>query len=76
VCFRLYAAAEFAKFDPFSAPEIHRVELTSVALQLLALNPDQDPCKFPFIEPPVEGGMQVGVLTIYNSMGIFSSGGA
>ena len=60
VCFRLYSAAEFAKFDSFSAPEIHRVELTAVALQLLALRPDADPCKFPFIEPPAAGGMQVG----------------
>lgn len=59
MCFRLYSQLEFFKFTPYSAPEIQRVDLTSVALQLKALRPDADPCAFPFIEPPVEGSMQV-----------------
>jgi HrpA-like RNA helicase len=33
-CYRLYSKTEFDKFDAFSPPEIHRVELTSVVLQL------------------------------------------
>jgi len=51
VCYRLYAESDYNDLQPFSTPEIQRVPLDSLLLQMISIGiPD---CrKFPFIEPP------------------------
>jgi len=51
VCFRLFSEQEYQAMTPYSKPEIERVPLDSLVLQMVAMGlPD---CrKFPFIEPP------------------------
>ncbi|KAK9503325.1 hypothetical protein O3M35_011924 [Rhynocoris fuscipes] len=50
-CYRLYTEADYAAMADFTPPEIHRVPLDSLLLQMIAIGlPDAR--KFPFIEPP------------------------
>merc|ERR1719494_404651 len=51
VCFRLYSEQEYQAMAPYSKPEIERVPLDSLVLQMVSMGlPD---CrKFPFIDPP------------------------
>lgn len=62
VCFRLYSEAEYESLSAYSTPEIQRVPLNSLLLQLVALG-IPDVRKFPFLEPPpsdsVEEAIQV-----------------
>ncbi|XP_071481519.1 probable ATP-dependent RNA helicase DHX34, partial [Diadema antillarum] len=51
VCFRLYAESDYDSFQAYSTPEIQRVPLDSLLLQMVALGL-KDPRQFPFIEPP------------------------
>ncbi|ODN01337.1 putative ATP-dependent RNA helicase DHX34 [Orchesella cincta] len=57
VCYRIYSEAEYDELQPYSTPEIQRVPLDSLLLQMIAIGiPD---CrKFPFIEPPSEESME------------------
>ncbi|KAK7573392.1 hypothetical protein V9T40_010583 [Parthenolecanium corni] len=51
VCFRLYTESDYAAMSEYTTPEIQRVSLDSVLLQMIAMGlPDVR--KFPFIEPP------------------------
>jgi len=51
VCFRLYSEKEYGDFDAYSTPEIQRVPLDSMILQMISMGlPDAR--LFPFIEPP------------------------
>jgi hypothetical protein len=51
VCFRLFSETEYQAMEAYSKPEIERVPLDSLVLQMVSMGlPD---CrKFPFIEPP------------------------
>ena len=51
VCFRLYEESDFAGRPAFSDPEIRRVNLASVVLQMHAFNLGEIQ-RFPFIDPP------------------------
>ena len=51
VCFRLYSESDYDALQAYSTPEIQRVPLHSLVLQMLALGL-QNARKFPFIEPP------------------------
>ena len=51
VCYRLYDEEDFRGRQAFTDPEIHRVNLASVLLQMQAFNLGQIET-FPFIEPP------------------------
>ncbi|XP_033607605.1 probable ATP-dependent RNA helicase DHX34 isoform X2 [Cryptotermes secundus] len=56
VCYRLFSEEEYAKMDQYSTPEIQRVPLDSLLLQMVAMGlPDAR--KFPFIEPPPPGAL-------------------
>ncbi len=44
VCFRLYNESDYDEFQEYSTPEIHRVPLDTLILQMLALGL-QDPRK-------------------------------
>ena len=51
VCFRLYSEDDYTEFSQYSTPEIHRVPLDSLVLQMASLGL-HDATLFPFIEPP------------------------
>ncbi|MEM7078904.1 MAG: ATP-dependent RNA helicase HrpA [Pseudomonadota bacterium] len=51
VCYRLFTAEDFASRPEFTDPEIRRVNLAAVMLQMLAFNLG-DIARFPFIDPP------------------------
>ncbi|XP_077992529.1 putative ATP-dependent RNA helicase DHX34 [Glandiceps talaboti] len=51
VCFRLYEESDYNDFQEYATPEIHRVPLDSLILQMIAMGlPNAR--SFPFIEPP------------------------
>ncbi|XP_059177423.1 probable ATP-dependent RNA helicase DHX34 isoform X2 [Physella acuta] len=51
VCFRLYEESDYNMFEEYSTPELQRVPLDSLILQMISMGlPDAR--KFPFIEPP------------------------
>ncbi|XP_075729943.1 putative ATP-dependent RNA helicase DHX34 isoform X2 [Rhipicephalus microplus] len=63
VCFRLYSEAEYESLAAYSMPEIQRVPLNSLLLQLVALGlPDVR--KFPFLEPPSSESIEEAVQTL------------
>ena len=50
-CFRLFSEKDYAEFSAYATPEIQRVPLDSMILQMVSMGlPDAR--KFPFIEPP------------------------
>ncbi len=51
VCIRLYAEADFAAREPFTAPEVLRTNLASVILRMASLELGE-PQDFPFLDPP------------------------
>jgi HrpA-like RNA helicase len=51
VCFRLYSVEDYNAFNEFTTPEIKRVPLNSLLLQMISMGL-KDVRKFPFIEPP------------------------
>ena len=63
VCFRLYAESEYASFSPYSKPEIERVPLDSLILQMIAMGlPDAR--KFPFIESPPPESLENSIMVL------------
>ena len=51
VCFRLYEENEYKALNQYSTPEIQRVPLDNLILQMISMGlPNAR--KFPFIEPP------------------------
>jgi HrpA-like RNA helicase len=63
VCFRLYSEAEYGSLSPYSKPEIERVPLDSLVLQMVAMGlPDAR--KFPFIEPPPPESLENSILVL------------
>ncbi|PIK34094.1 putative ATP-dependent RNA helicase DHX34 [Apostichopus japonicus] len=61
VCFRLYDESDFDGFQDYSTPEIQRVPLDSLALQMLSLGM-KNPRVFPFIEPPPVASMETSLV--------------
>lgn len=51
VCFRLYSQDDYNMFKEFTTPEIKRVPLSSLLLQMVSMGL-KNVRKFPFIEPP------------------------
>ncbi|XP_068273657.1 probable ATP-dependent RNA helicase DHX34 isoform X1 [Nyctibius grandis] len=51
VCYRLYAESDYDAFSPYPVPEIQRVALDALVLQLKSMGLG-DPRTFPFLEPP------------------------
>lgn len=63
VCYRLYSDKEYDEFESYSAPEIHRVPLESLLLQMVAMGlPDAR--LFPFIEPPPKESIEGSILSL------------
>ncbi|KAG5452072.1 DEAH (Asp-Glu-Ala-His) box polypeptide 34 [Clonorchis sinensis] len=51
VCYRFYTQEDYEEFERFSTPEIRRVPLETLALQMMVMGLP-DVTRFPFIEPP------------------------
>ncbi|XP_071450187.1 probable ATP-dependent RNA helicase DHX34 [Hetaerina americana] len=63
VCFRLYTEEEFNSLESYTTPEIQRVPLDSLLLQMVSMGlPDAR--KFPFLEPPPAESIENSILTL------------
>ncbi|KAF7233194.1 hypothetical protein EG68_06116 [Paragonimus skrjabini miyazakii] len=51
LCFRLFSQEDYESFEPFSTPEIRRVPLETLVLQMIVMGLP-DVTRFPFIEAP------------------------
>ncbi|XP_036417540.1 probable ATP-dependent RNA helicase DHX34 [Colossoma macropomum] len=60
VCYRLYAESDYEAFAPYPVPEIHRVALDSLVLQMKSMGLG-DPLSFSFIDPPPSSSIQTAV---------------
>lgn len=59
VCYRLYSEQDFLARPPYTTPEIHRSNLASVVLRMMAFKLG-DIRTFPFIDPPAENAITGG----------------
>ncbi|KAF7665323.1 hypothetical protein LDENG_00147820 [Lucifuga dentata] len=60
VCYRLYAESDYDAFASYPVPEIHRVALDSLVLQMKSMCLG-DPLSFVFIDPPPAASIQTAV---------------
>ncbi|TNN66622.1 putative ATP-dependent RNA helicase DHX34 [Liparis tanakae] len=60
VCYRLYAESDYDAFAPYPVPEIHRVALDSLILQMKSMSLG-DPLSFVFIDPPPAASIQTAI---------------
>ncbi|XP_042269194.1 probable ATP-dependent RNA helicase DHX34 [Thunnus maccoyii] len=73
VCYRLYAESDYDAFAPYPVPEIHRVALDSLILQMKSMSLG-DPLSFVFIDPPPAASIQAAV-TYLKEQGALDSRG-
>ncbi len=73
ICVRLYDEAEHADFADWSQPEIQRVNLASVLLQMASLDLG-DIEHFPFLDPPNARAVEEGRATL-TELGAFGPSG-
>ncbi|XP_012261756.2 probable ATP-dependent RNA helicase DHX34 [Athalia rosae] len=63
VCYRLYSEEEYEALEKYSTPELQRVPLDSLLLQMVSMGlPDSR--KFPFIEPPPPESIENSILSL------------
>ena len=63
VCFRLFSEKDYMAMAPYSKPEIERVPLDSLVLQMVSMGlPDAR--KFPFIEPPAAESLENSISSL------------
>ena len=63
LCIRLYSEDDFTNFQPYTTPELQRVSLDAVVLQMAAMGVN-DPKTFPFLEPPSENAINSAVTLL------------
>ncbi|KAM9853793.1 putative ATP-dependent RNA helicase DHX34 [Aulostomus maculatus] len=73
VCYRLYAESDYDAFASYAVPEIHRVALDSLVLQMKSMGLG-DPLSFVFIDPPPAASIQTAV-TYLKEQGALDSRG-
>ncbi|KAG8448719.1 hypothetical protein GDO86_015696 [Hymenochirus boettgeri] len=61
VCYRLYAESDYDSFSPYPVPEIQRVALDALVLQMKSMDLG-DPRHFPFIEQPPMSSLETAIL--------------
>ncbi|XP_074075275.1 putative ATP-dependent RNA helicase DHX34 [Macrotis lagotis] len=61
VCYRLYAESDYDAFAPYPVPEIQRVALDALVLQMKSMGLGE-PRKFPFIEPPPAASLETAII--------------
>ncbi|KAJ1544680.1 DEAH (Asp-Glu-Ala-His) box polypeptide 34, partial [Nowakowskiella sp. JEL0078] len=62
-CFRLYTENEYASLPSFPVPEIRRVQVHPLALQIVALGLG-DPLNFDFVEKPEEESLKEAMIAL------------
>ena len=63
VCFRLFSEKDYQAMAPYSKPEIERVPLDGLILQMVSMGlPDAR--KFPFIEPPTAESLENSITSL------------
>lgn len=72
VCFRLYAESDYDAFVPYAVPEIRRVALDALVLQMKSMSVG-DPRTFPFIEPPPPASLETAILYLRDQGALDSS---
>ncbi|XP_035316069.1 probable ATP-dependent RNA helicase DHX34 isoform X1 [Cricetulus griseus] len=72
VCYRLYAESDYDAFAPYPVPEIRRVALDSLVLQMKSMSVG-DPRTFPFIEPPPPASLETAILYLRDQGALDSS---
>nr|XP_058901721.1 probable ATP-dependent RNA helicase DHX34 isoform X3 [Kogia breviceps] len=72
VCFRLYAESDYDAFAPYPVPEIRRVALDALVLQMKGMSVG-DPRTFPFIEPPPPTSLETAILYLRDQGALDSS---
>ena len=72
LCIRLYAEADYAARPAYSEPEIQRVNLASVVLQMRAFGLG-DIERFPFLDPPEPKAIK-DALTLLHELGALTDG--
>ncbi|XP_067412662.1 LOW QUALITY PROTEIN: probable ATP-dependent RNA helicase DHX34 [Emydura macquarii macquarii] len=60
VCYRLYAESDYDAFAPYPVPEIQRVALDALVLQMKSMGLG-NPRTFPFLEPPPVSSLETAV---------------
>ncbi|KAJ6663570.1 hypothetical protein lerEdw1_009649 [Lerista edwardsae] len=60
ICYRLYAESDYEAFAPYLVPEIQRVALDALVLQMKSMGLS-DPRAFPFLEPPPPASLETAV---------------
>uniref|UniRef100_A0A3Q4AE59 Uncharacterized protein n=1 Tax=Mola mola TaxID=94237 RepID=A0A3Q4AE59_MOLML len=73
VCYRLYAESDYNAFAPYPVPEIHRVALDSLILQMKSMGLG-DPLSFVFIDPPPAASIQTAVMYLKEQGALDSHG--
>uniref|UniRef100_A0A3Q1I0F9 Uncharacterized protein n=1 Tax=Anabas testudineus TaxID=64144 RepID=A0A3Q1I0F9_ANATE len=73
VCYRLYAESDYNAFAPYPVPEIHRVALDSLILQMKSMGLG-DPLSFIFIDPPPAASIQTAVTYLKEQGALDSCG--
>ncbi|XP_037675772.1 probable ATP-dependent RNA helicase DHX34 [Choloepus didactylus] len=72
VCFRLYAESDYDAFAPYPVPEIRRVALDALVLQMKSMSVG-DPRTFPFIEPPPPASLETAIHYLQDQGALDSS---
>lgn len=72
VCFRLYAESDYDAFAPYPVPEIRRVALDALVLQMKSMSVG-NPRTFPFIEPPPPASLETAILYLQDQGALDSS---
>ncbi|XP_045216497.2 probable ATP-dependent RNA helicase DHX34 [Mercenaria mercenaria] len=70
VCFRLYEEREYEAFQEYTTPEIQRVPLDSLVLQMISMGLP-DPRKFPFIEAPGVQSLENAIIFLREQGAIY-----
>ena len=69
VCYRMYSELDYAALQEYSTPEIHRVPLDSLILQMISMGL-LDARKFPYIEPPVQSTVEHSIAFLKDQKAI------
>eukprot|EP01134_Creolimax_fragrantissima_P003107 CFRG3107T1 len=65
ICYRLYSHDDYAQFEDYTLPEILRVPLEYIILQMKALaDVDVDPRRFDFVERPTDKAIETALLNL------------
>lgn len=69
--YRLYSEEEYTALEKYSTPELQRVPLDSLLLQMIAMGLP-DPRKFPFVESPQAESIENSILSLKEHVSIIN----